>query len=278
MSQTMPPAGPPRPSDEPATRERPTAPGPADRRRTTWLVVAVVAAFALMAALVAVLVWPDDDEDAETGATTTGAPATTAPETTATTVEPSTTAPPVTVPADASTAVFPSAGDDVRFDDPVAAARAFAADFVGFDDPVVGEFMQGDNRSGEVDVRPVADGPATTVLVRRLGDDTWWVLGAVTADIALDAPAAGEAVTSPVALSGRALAFEGHVAVEVREDGNRRPIGTGFVTGGGDVMRPFAGEVAFSAPSADRGALVLLSLSAEDGRVWTAATVRVAFG
>jgi len=272
----MPPAGPTRPATDPANREPRTAPGPDDRRRRTWLAVALVTALAVVAALVAVLVWPDDDEDAETGATTTEAPATTGPETTATT-EPSTTAPPATAPADASTAVFPAAGDDLRFDDPVAAARAFAVDFVGFTDPVVGPFMQGDSRSGEVEVRPEADGPVTTVLVRRLGDDTWWVLGSVTADIALDTPAAGETVTSPVTLTGSARAVEGHVAVEVREDGNRRPIGTGFVTGGGDVMRPFAGEVAFAAPSADRGALVLLSLSAEDGRVWAATTVRVAF-
>jgi hypothetical protein len=139
--------------------------------------------------------------------------------------------------------------------------------------------MQGDARSGEVEVRPVADGPVTTVFVRQLGDDgTWWVLGSAIADITVDSPATGATITSPVTLTGSALAFEGTVNVEVRQDGAREPVGTGYVTGGGDEMRPFSGEVEFGTPSAERGALVLLSLSAENGQVWEAATLRVAFG
>lgn len=277
MSQTLPPGGSTRPADLPPTPDGPAAPGPDRQRRPVWLIVALVAAMALVAALVAVLVWPDDGEDAVTEPTTTEAPEPTATETTAPTTESPTTAAPA--PVDTSTAVFPYASGDVRYDDPVAAARGFAVDFVGFTDPLVGEFMQGDARSGEVEVRPLADGPVTTVFVRQLGDDgTWWVLGSATADITVDSPATGDTITSPVALTGSALAFEGTVNVEVRQDGARSPIGTGFVTGGGDVMRPFSGEIAFSTPSAERGALVLLSLSAENGQVWEAATLRVAFG
>ena len=277
MSQTLPPGGSTRPADLPPTPDGPVAPGPDRRRRPVWLIVALVAAMALVAALVAVLVWPDDGEDAVTAPTTTEAPEPTATETTTPTTESPTTAAPA--PVDTSTAVFPYASGDVRYDDPVAAARGFAVDFVGFTDPLVGEFMQGDARSGEVEVRPVADGPVTTVFVRQLGDEgTWWVLGSATADITVDSPATGDTITSPVTLTGSALAFEGTVNVEVRQDGARSPIGTGFVTGGGDVMRPFSGEIAFSTPSAERGALVLLSLSAENGQVWEAATLRVAFG
>ena len=97
--------------------------------------------------------------------------------------------------------MFPDPATSRRFDDPVAAARAFAVDFVGFVDPVLGEFVQGDSRSGEVEIRPVADGPATTVFVRQLGSDgTWWVIGSATGDITLDTPAAGDEITSPVAV------------------------------------------------------------------------------
>jgi hypothetical protein len=138
--------------------------------------------------------------------------------------------------------------------------------------------MQGDARSGEVEVRPMADGPATTVFVRQLGTDgTWWVLGSATADITADAPVAGDPITSPVTVSGTALAFEGNVAVEVREDGRRSPLGSGFATGGGDVPRPFTAEVAFTPPTTGHGAVLFLTRSEEDGRVWEAAVVRVAF-
>ena len=158
------------------------------------------------------------------------------------------------------------------------AARAFAVDFVGFADPVVGEFMQGDTRSGEVEVRPTADGPVTTVIVRQLGTDgSWWALGSATADITVDVPGTGDAITSPVTVSGSARAFEGTVLVEVRQDGSRSPLGTGFVTGGGDIPRPFTGQVDFSPPTAASGALVFLTTSAEDGQVWQAAVLRARF-
>ena len=79
-------------------------------------------------------------------------------------------------------------------------------------------------------------------------------------------------------LSGRALAFEGTVDVEVREDGADEPLGTGFVTGGGDVMRPFVGEVRLARePSVPAGAIVLFTRSAEDGAVWSASVVRIRF-
>jgi hypothetical protein len=252
------------------------------RHRPVALIVALAVALAVIAALVVALVLPgDDDEDGAVTDRTTEAPGTTEPDTTepdttATTATPTT---PVPGPVDASTAVFPDVASEARFDDPVAAARAFAVDFVGFTDPVIGEFLPGDSRSGEVEVRPLADGPATTVILRQLGpDDTWWVLGAATATITVDTPTAGAVITAPVAVTGAAHTFEGNVGVEVRQDGARPPIGTGFVTGGGDEMRPFTGQVDFSPPSTTHGALVLVADSAMDGRVWQAAVVRVQFG
>ena len=177
---------------------------------------------------------------------------------------------------DRSTAVWPVEGSDVSYPDPVAAATGFATDFVGFQAPVVGAFQQGDARSGEVEVRPRADGPVTTVLVRQLsGEDTWSVLGAVTAGIELTEPAASAVISSPVTVRGSALAFEGTVLVEVREDGRREPLGEGFVTAGGDVMRPFEGTIDFAPPSQEHGALVLFTESAEDGQVWEASVLRV---
>jgi len=278
-------------ADQPVGPQGGTPPGPAtettERRpesstpkpnRPIWLMVALAVAVAIIAVLVAVLVWPDDADDVATGPSTTVAPTTAAPTTEPSTAAPTTATTVAPAPTDTSTAVFPDASTDVRYDDPVEAARGFAVDFVGFTDPVVGELMQGDARSGEVEVRPVANGPVTTVFVRQLGTDgTWWVLGSATANIAADAPGAGEAISSPVSVSGNALAFEGTVNVEIRQDGTDQLLGTGVVTGGGDILRPFSGEIEFTHPTAAYGAVVFLTRSEEDGRVWEAAVVRVSF-
>jgi hypothetical protein len=254
---------------------------PRDRNRR-WLVAALVTVIAVIAALVAVIAWPDDGDDtASTGPTTTvtTAPPTTETPTTAAPTTAPTTAAPTTVPpaVDTTTAVFPSAGAP-RYLDPVAAARAFAVDFVGFTHPVAGPYRAGDNRSGEVVVRAKSTGPATTVMLRRLGTDgSWWVIGAATENVIVTSPEAGDVIGNPLTVIGSALAWEGNVKGEIRQDGTRAPLGTGVFTGGGDVMRPFSGSISYTAPSQPYGALVLVTHSAEDGRVWQATVVRVAF-
>jgi hypothetical protein len=221
---------------------------------------------------------PETTEVTEVPTTETPEP-TTLPTTTPTT-EPTTVPTTAVVPVDTSTAVWPWASSTVRYTDPVAAARGFAVDFVGFTDPVVGAFQQGDSRSGEVEVRPVANGPVTTVFVRQLGTDgTWWVLGSATANIQLTSPSAGAVVTSPVTLAGTSTAFEANVSVAVHQDGSTTPLAETFVMGGSmGEMAPFTGEVAFTAPSAEYGAIVLSTASMEDGRMWEASVVRVRFG
>jgi hypothetical protein len=210
-----------------------------------------------------------------------------APTTVTTIVQQTTTAPPVTepggqagelTPAEQATVVWPSVDGDLRSRDAVAAATGFADDYLGFTGPVVGEFRQGDSRSGEVPVRPTATGPETTVLVRQMSDDTWWVLGATTEAIEITEPLAGSAVDDPVQVAGRAWTFEGNVIVEVRSDGSLETLGQAPMTGGGDAMRPFEGSVTLDERPGQRwGAIVAYSVSAEDGRVWEATVVRVGF-
>ena len=252
--------------------------------RSRWLRVVAPAAVVAVLAIVAVVVFvaTDDDQDVSTAVTTTLPEATTtstltpaSPATSTTTGATTTTA----APADTDSAVWPTAGSTRRFTDPVEAATSFATDFVGFTDPVVGEFQQGDSRSGEVEVRPRATGPVTTVLVRRLGaDDSWWVLGTATANIEVDDPTALMTIAEPVKLSGRARAFEGNVNVEIRQDDATAPLATGFVTGRGDgVLGPFDDDLAYPTPTATMGAVLFVTHSAEDGRVWEAAVIRIRF-
>jgi hypothetical protein len=236
-------------------------------RARRWIITALVlAVIAVAAALVATR---DDGDEPATSSSTT------APASSETTTSTTTTA---GGEVDRSSAVWPAEGSGIAITDPVAAAQAFAEDFLRMQSPVVGTFRAGDSRSGEVDVQPTADGPITTVLVRQLsGEDTWSVLGASTDLIDLTEPTAGDTIASPVTVTGAALAFEGTVQVEVREDSQADAIGTGYVTGGGDIVRPFEGRIDYAIPVSHRGALVLFTTSGEDGRVWSATVVRVTF-
>ena len=188
---------------------------------------------------------------------------------------PSPTTTTTTPPLDRTTVVWPFAGG-ATYDDPVGLTRAFATTYLRFEAPIVGTFQQGDTRSGEVDVRPIGNGPVTTVLVRQVGaDDSWYVIGAATSTIEVTTPETGALVRSPLRITGRAVAFEGNVRVEVRQDGEVGALGSGFVTGGGDVMRPFSGTIPFDEPTARYGTVVLYTQSAENGQVWAAAALRI---
>ena len=78
--------------------------------------------------------------------------------------------------------------------------------------------------------------------------------------------------------AGTSVAFEGTVQTQVRQDGVAEPLAKGFVTGGGTQMAPFAGTLAFPAPTAARGAVVLETISAKDGSVVQASVVRIRLG
>ena len=271
-----------------------------------------VVALGLAVALILVLVTDDDVEapggtDASTTTTssvdtTSTAPATstTPPDTTtsvpdtttsststtSTITAPTTSDAPTTVPTtqppndDLYIALWPSATGPVGYTDPVALVQDFAEEFVGMDDPDVGAFRPGDSRSGEVEVRADAGSTlATTVFVRQLGpNDLWWVLGAASENITVDSPDPLEVVSSPLELTGSALAFEGTLTVTLWEDGAAAPLATTFVTGSGaPPPGPFTGELTFDDPTTEGGALLFTSESGEDGSVVEFATLRVLF-
>ncbi|HUR48191.1 MAG TPA: Gmad2 immunoglobulin-like domain-containing protein [Acidimicrobiales bacterium] len=199
--------------------------------------------------------------------------ATTEATTTTTEQESTTTTDPAVDPA---VALWPEPGSDERFSSPEEVARDFAANFIGFEETVVGTFQAGDPSSGEVPVQPRANGPITRILVRQLVPGSWWATGAVTDDIRLDTPQPGALANSPVRLTGGARAFEGQVQVDIRADGASAPVGNGFVTGGGDEVRPFDGQVTFdeaAARPAGYGAIVLTELGGEEGNFVNKATV-----
>jgi len=206
-----------------------------------------------------------------------GAVACSSGTTSSSTTRESTTSQRTTEPVPATTsAVWPLAASTTRYATPEAAATGFATQYLGMTTPAVGTFAQGDSRSGEVPVRSTPTGPITTVLVRQLGKgSSWWVLGCGAQDITITTPVWDTSVSSPVALTGSSLAFEGTVQTQVRQDGTMQPLGAGFVTGGSTEKAPFSGTLGFATPSASRGAVVLQAISAKDGSVVEASVVRV---
>ncbi|MGH9265556.1 MAG: GerMN domain-containing protein [Acidimicrobiales bacterium] len=184
-------------------------------------------------------------------------------------------------------------GSDRTFRDPVATAREFATRYLGMDNPVNFAFRSTGAGAGEVPLgprygegrTPLPNPQATfTVALRQLGaqdaSGPWTVVGVTSPNIVVTSPAPGAEVGSPVRLTGQAHAFEGTVNVEVREDGMLagQALGRGVVTGGGDMLRPFGGEVGFRAPSKPAGAIVFVERSAADGQgILRAAVVRVRF-
>src|SRR5690606_16830391 len=120
-------------------------------------------------------------------------------------------------------------------------------------------------------------GPESTVLVRQFGDH-WYVIGAVTESIVLEAPENGGDGTPPLTLRGQATAFEGHVEVDIHADGAGL-VSEGFVTGSGDgTLGPFEETFDFAVPGgAAHGVVILHSEGGPTLAPWAFTAVRVQY-
>ncbi|HTL87651.1 MAG TPA: Gmad2 immunoglobulin-like domain-containing protein [Acidimicrobiia bacterium] len=195
---------------------------------------------------------------------------------TTTTTSPTTT---TSTPVALSSAVWPSSTSRVRYNAPTGVARAFALNYLHFVSPVIGQFRQGDARSGEVPIRTTAEGtslgPVTTVIVRQI-NGSWWVLGAATPNITLTQPAALATITSPVRLRGTSTAFEASVNVSIRQDDVAKPLVESFLMGGSNgQMGPFNASFPFASPTSGYGAILLYTISPANGHVAEATVIRV---
>lgn len=167
----------------------------------------------------------------------------------------------------------------------VATAVAYMRREVGMRDPVAGPFRRTGPTTGQVDVHPrfgegrqPVTGPITVVSLQRR-TKVWYVLGTQTSTIAVTRPQPSARIASPVSVAGRALAFEGTVQVRVTQDryGKDILLGSGVVTGGGDLPRPFDGRISFRPPGGSTGSIIFAELSAANGDVLRATVIRVRF-
>jgi germination protein M len=96
--------------------------------------------------------------------------------------------------------------------------------------------------------------------------------------ILLEAPAPGATVESPLTIRGSANTFEATFMVDLRADGEGKPLVSDFVTAtsGNGTRGTFEKTLTFSASGAGGGTLVVYERSAEDNSVVNEVEIPVA--
>lgn len=194
----------------------------------------------------------DDDDVADSGSAVTTTSTTAASETT--TTEPQ---------GLEQSAIWPAAG--VEFEEPEDAAADFVENGLGVP-ATLGEFMQGDSRSGEIEVLSPGEGDAAQPVVRsilflrQLGpDDGWFVIGAANSNVTIAEPETGAAtVPGPVSVEGVARGFEGTVVVSAFTAGKANSVLDQVVTQGGSMADSEPYMVSLDLSSASSGDIVTL--------------------
>jgi hypothetical protein len=218
----------------------------------------------------------------ETTATTTTSPPTTVAPTVAPTTQPATTVAPTT---DASTtdaptttsvvgleqpAVWPAA--DVVFTTPEAAAADFVEHLLRVP-PVLGDFMAGDSRSGEIEVYSPGDGgPGSTVarsllLMRQLGPDNgWFVLAAVQPMVAISSVEQGAIVpAAPLVIEGEGRGFEATIIVTASLAGTSDLLAGPEIAMGGSFETPLPYSATLDLSAAAPGSIVTILVRGDTG-------------
>jgi hypothetical protein len=250
------------------------------KRTPIWFVLAVLA---LLTGWVLVACGDDDPTSSpttaaeptttvpDTAAPTTAAPTTAAPTTAAPTTATPTTATTTTVaPAPEQPAVWPAA--DVVIDTPEAAAADFVERVLRVP-PVLGPFMAGDSRSGEIEVfSPGEGGPGSSVvrsllLLRQLGpDDGWFVLGAIEPMVSIDTPAAGATVPAGVVdVRGVARGYEATIIVAAYVAGVPDRITEPVIAMGGALETPEPYQATIDLSGVPSGTVVALVVRGDTG-------------
>lgn len=163
-------------------------------------------------------------------------------------------------------------GSDVVLDTPEQAAESFVAEVLGVE-PVLGEFLAGDSRSGEIQVFSPGEVEGADLLERgRLGlrmigpDDGWFVIAAASEGVAIDAPEAlGRVAAGPVEVSGRGRGFEGTLVVTAFRAGDADGVLDEVIARGGpfEALEPFSVTLDLSA--ATEGDVVAIVVRGDTG-------------
>ena len=168
---------------------------------------------------------------------------------------------------------------DPGFDttDPLAVAERFLQVFAGMQPDSAHALV---NTGYEANIAADVGPNRTTLALRRLGSsDRWTVVSARADGLELSSPGAGQLVSSPVHVEGRATAFEGTVLVKVTDRAKiPNELGHAVLTGEMGLLKSFAGDVAFQPGEMDVGALIAYTESAKDGSVEQLAAAPIRWG
>jgi hypothetical protein len=165
-------------------------------------------------------------------------------------------------------AIWPAA--DVVFATPEEAAADFvSAVLISEGDPALGEFQQGDARSGEIAVLwtgetgdldpPLEKG---LLLLRQIGPtDGWYVIAATSDGAVIDTPSALEEVPAgTVTVSGEGRGFEGTLVVSAFRPGDDTATLDLQIGGGGNAaeLDPYSVELDLSGAASDEVIVILV--------------------
>lgn len=133
--------------------------------------------------------------------------------------------------------------------------------------PTLGEFRQGDSRSGEIDVFSPGEGDSGTrvlrgtLVLRQLGpDDGWFVIGAASDPQQITVPEALATVPAgPVTVEGAGRGFEATLIVSAILPGQAQPLAEVVAQGGAFAdPEPFSVELDLSSARAGQTVGLLL--------------------
>jgi hypothetical protein len=170
-------------------------------------------------------------------------------------------------------AIWPAA--DVVFATPEEAAADFvSAVLISEGDPALGEFQQGDARSGEIAVLfpgesgeldpPVERG---VLLLRQIGPtDGWYVIAATSDGAVIDTPSASQAVPAgAVTVSGEGEGFEGTLVVSAFPPGDAAATFDLQIGAGGAFAGPEPYSVELDLSGAADGDVVVILVRGDSG-------------
>lgn len=189
-------------------------------------------------------------------ASTTAATSTTAAASTTVAATTSTTA-----PATAQPAVWPAAG--VVLATPEEAAIGFVREVLRVE-PVLGEFQQGDSRSGEIVVFSPGEGgppnPRGLLFLRQLAPtDGWFVIGAGSDLASITVPATGDTVPrGPLTVEGTGTGFEATLVVRAFAAGDPARVFDQQVVMAGNFGTPLPYTTTLDLSDATPGEVVVL--------------------
>jgi hypothetical protein len=211
-------------------------------------------------------------------------PPSTSPPSTSDATTPSTTVTPAPAPSALDQALWPDP-DVQRFTDPSEAARSFVEDYLGIADPPLSEFRADGQSDGAIDVfgrgenGQTLERVVTTIVLRRLDAEHWFVIAAVSQDVTIDSPRPDGTLSSPVTVTGQGRGYEGTVIVSLRERFAsdtlaERPT----IAGCCETLEPYSVELSFQPPTTSAGVILAGTDSGGESSFSSFAAVGVHFG